>query len=48
MTKLFLYFLWVRLTERVHGAWLPSPFLAWEQAQIVYKYQQSKKKQEAK
>lgn len=38
MAKLFLYYLWVRLTERVNGVWLPSPSLAWEQARIAHKY----------
>lgn len=38
MIKLFLYYLWVRLTERLHGAWLPSPQLAWEQARIANQY----------
>ena len=38
MAKLFLYYLRVRLTERVHSIWLPSPRLAWEQTRIAHEY----------
>lgn len=38
MINLFLYYLWIRMTERVHGVWIPSPWLAWKQARIAYEY----------